>query len=228
MRHCHLLGKYLMSHNDALTMSFHTFDNERLQISHAALGSMCAVALPSRIDVDAETILLRSIGKIPDDLLDRVISVPVKDTPEGPSLSLEHPVFSDWARGWAGVWVAYGDGYFRLTKIKEAKQGPCNKQQVAATLISTDGELFAGTNRCNCPQSACPRDVLGMKSGEGYHLCHEVCQQPAHAEVDAIRRAGEKAKGAVIYLTGHHYACSSCQQAALDAGAQIVVSRQLR
>lgn len=34
--------------------------------------------------------------------------------------------------------------------------------------------------------SICPRDVAGCVSGEGYHMCREICNQVAHAEVDAI------------------------------------------
>lgn len=97
-------------------------------------------------------------------------------------------------------------------------QGPCAKQTVTATIITKDGECFSGTNACENPQKECPRDVLGMKSGEGYHLCKEVCNQTAHAEVNAIKLAGEKANGSVLYLEGHSYACDNCKGHAESAG----------
>lgn len=96
--------------------------------------------------------------------------------------------------------------------------GPCAKQVVTATIITSDGERFVGTNHCKTPQKTCPRDELGMVSGEGYHLCKEICNQGAHAEVNAISNAGNKAAGSVIYLEGHTYLCDNCKEAVESAG----------
>lgn len=100
--------------------------------------------------------------------------------------------------------------------------GPCAKQTVKATVITIDGAVFIGTNHCNRPQSVCPR--ADMASGVGYELCKSVCDQPAHAEVNALALAGEKAQGATLYLEGHTYACDNCQACANHTGiTQIII-----
>jgi deoxycytidylate deaminase len=85
--------------------------------------------------------------------------------------------------------------------------GRCVKQTTIA-IIKNNGQVFAGTNSCETPQSECPRK--GMATGQGYELCHEICGQTNHAEVDACIRAGEKARGGTLFLIGHYYFCDNC------------------
>jgi len=99
--------------------------------------------------------------------------------------------------------------------------GPCAKQVVHAIIVTKDGESFEGTNFCHKPQSECPRG--DMPSGVGYELCVSVCNQPAHAEVNAIRAAGEKARGATLYLHGHERVCDDCHQVCQQAGIEMIV-----
>ena len=94
--------------------------------------------------------------------------------------------------------------------------GPCAKQTVTATLVAADGSRFVGTNAVSFPQHSCPR--AGLPTGVGYELCADVCGQTAHAEVNALRAAGEAAKGAVLYVEGHFYVCPACTLAAQAAG----------
>lgn len=94
--------------------------------------------------------------------------------------------------------------------------GPCAKQTVTATIVALDGHMFVGTNHCNNPQAVCPRSDL--PSGVGYEMCRDICDQPAHAEVNAIMAAGEKAKGATIYLEGHTYFCCDCKKKIEQSG----------
>ena len=94
--------------------------------------------------------------------------------------------------------------------------GPCAKQRVIAEIMTPDGARFYGENLCENPQEICPRG--DMKTGEGYHLCREVCRQGAHAEVNAIAEAGSRSKGGRLTIHGHSYACASCRKAAWDAG----------
>lgn len=102
--------------------------------------------------------------------------------------------------------------------------GPCVKQVVKATVIALDGERFVGMNHCMKPQTTCPR--AGMPTGVGYELCKSICEQDAHAEVNAVRLAGPAAIGATLYLEGHTYACQSCQDAAKAGGiAEIIVGQ---
>lgn len=99
----------------------------------------------------------------------------------------------------------------------------CIKQTVTAKIIAIDGSEFIGTNWCQNPQDKCPRDTQGYETGQGYHLCNEICGQSSHAEVDAINKAGEKAKGAKLYLSGHTYACEPCKSSCLSAGIDEII-----
>lgn len=99
--------------------------------------------------------------------------------------------------------------------------GPCAKQLVIATIVASNGMRFFGSNHCFNPQLTCPR--VDMPSGVGYELCVKVCNQPAHAEVNAIQLAGEHACGAVLYLEGHTHACPACQVACDEAGITKII-----
>lgn len=99
--------------------------------------------------------------------------------------------------------------------------GPCVKQTVTATIVTPDGRRFVGTNHCMTPQSTCARGAL--PTGVGYELCKSVCNQPAHAEVNALAIAGDAARGATLYLEGHYYACEPCKAAASLAGIVEIV-----
>jgi deoxycytidylate deaminase len=97
-------------------------------------------------------------------------------------------------------------------------KGPCVKQRVTAIIVTPTGERFVGENYCLNAQEACPR--AGMASGVGYNLCREICQQVGHAEIVALGEAGEKARGAKLFLTGHTYICESCKAACSAAGIE--------
>ena len=97
----------------------------------------------------------------------------------------------------------------------------CVKQTVTATIIAADGTRFVGTNNCRRPQPTCPR--AGMPTGKGYQLCIDVCQQVGHAEVVALRKAGDKARGAWLFIEGHTYMCDPCGEAATAAGIKAVI-----
>jgi deoxycytidylate deaminase len=102
--------------------------------------------------------------------------------------------------------------------------GPCAKQTVTATIVALDGTYYIGTNHTFNPQKICPR--IGMPTGVGYHLCKDVCQQPSHAEINALRLAGDAANGATLYLEGHTYACASCIDECEKYGiVEIVIGR---
>lgn len=101
--------------------------------------------------------------------------------------------------------------------------GPCAKQHVEATVLTPEGHRYVGTNACMRPQRECPRDAAGFETGQGYHLCQEVCQQTAHAEVNALLAAGGHARGATLIVKGHSYACRNCLDAAKRAGILDVV-----
>ena len=99
--------------------------------------------------------------------------------------------------------------------------GVCAKQVVTATVVAVTGRRFIGINYVNNPQGACPR--ADMPTGVDYELCRSVCDQPAHAEINALKAAGAEAHGATLYLEGHTYACRTCQVAAYAAGVIDIV-----
>lgn len=88
----------------------------------------------------------------------------------------------------------------------------CAKALVLATITTPDGRTFVGTNYARRPQAACPR-----LPGEDYTKCKTVCDQPGHAEINALKLAGEHARGATLTITGHTYA-PPCTEAARAAG----------
>ena len=93
----------------------------------------------------------------------------------------------------------------------------CAKVTTTAIIINGN-KTFVGSNHCGNAQTVCPRDVQGFKTGEGYHLCKDICQQEEHAEVDACKKAGDYAKGATLLLIGHHYCCDNCKKVMEEYG----------
>ncbi len=91
-------------------------------------------------------------------------------------------------------------------------RGPCAKAR-ARCVIRNGYVEFWGENDCANPQPVCPRTP-----GEDYTKCQTICQQAGHAEVEALKKAGIHARGAVAYLFGHYYACEPCARALRDAG----------
>lgn len=98
-------------------------------------------------------------------------------------------------------------------------EGACAKQRVVAVIVHPDGQITTGENRCLTAQPVCPRVLKKCKTGEGYELCHKVCQQIGHAEEVAIMKAGKKElKGAILFMFGHTYCCDNCVAAMKAAG----------
>lgn len=95
----------------------------------------------------------------------------------------------------------------------EVMRGPCAKRRVRCAIQADDGRIFEGENDCANPQSVCPR-----LPGEGYEKCKSICDQAGHAEVEAVRAAGEAARGGVAVLTGHYWMCEPCGRALREAG----------
>lgn len=111
-----------------------------------------------------------------------------------------------------------------MKQLPQESLGPCAKQQVFAVIETDDGRTFGGTNACRNPQKTCPRVELGMRTGEGYQLCLDICKQTGHAEKNALEAAGPAAQGAIMRIYGHTYACAECTRQAKVAGiAELVV-----
>jgi len=96
------------------------------------------------------------------------------------------------------------------------------KKQTTVAIIMKDGKLLSmGTNEINADIDECPR--VGYKSGEGYHLCKEICKQEYHAEEAAVYNANVSLAGATLYLMGHTYCCDNCKAVMKSAGITRVV-----
>lgn len=97
--------------------------------------------------------------------------------------------------------------------ISQAKgRTACLKRAVYAIIIAEDGKEVFGSNWTNSTNvTECPR--ADYATGEGYHLCKEICSQEYHAEVEAVLQAQKKEViiyNAKMYLTGHDYCCNNC------------------
>ena len=103
--------------------------------------------------------------------------------------------------------------------------GPCAKLTVTAAIVTDDGGFFWGTNAVRRPQAACPR-VGDAYQRNAYELCRLVCDQPGHAEMIALAKAGELAEGATIYVS-HHRICPDCQAALERAGIARIITGSL-
>lgn len=99
-------------------------------------------------------------------------------------------------------------------------EGKCVKQQTIA-IIENNGQYWMGTNHCANAQQECPSGNL--HSGIGYELCASVCQQGAHAEVDACQKAQGNAMGGTLYLLGHTYCCDNCKSVMEQYGIKEVI-----
>jgi deoxycytidylate deaminase len=95
--------------------------------------------------------------------------------------------------------------------------GPCAKQTVICTIITPEGYRFYGSNSCLNPQKECPREP-----GEDYTKCSTICDQQGHAEEQALRAAGNHAKGARAYIEGHTWVCKNCQEKLFAAGVESI------
>lgn len=89
-------------------------------------------------------------------------------------------------------------------------------QRITVAVLVKDGRVvWYGTNEHKEP---CKRE--GYPTGEGYDLC-KWCDYDNHAEANALR--GQDARGAVLYLIGHTYACDPCKEKAKEAGVTIKI-----
>lgn len=104
----------------------------------------------------------------------------------------------------------------------------CKKQTTYAVIYKDKQVVGTGTNQISADIDICPRDEAGCVSGEGYHMCKEVCKQAGHAEVMACKDAGKKALGGTLYLMGHTYCCDNCIEVMADHGIFEVIICDLK
>lgn len=104
----------------------------------------------------------------------------------------------------------------------------CVKQTTVAVIMKNGKFISSGANfikNAEIPiRGVCPREYQGFPTGQGYHLCKEVCSQDGHAEAMACSMTTkEVAEGATLYLIGHTYACDDCISKMKEIGIKELV-----
>lgn len=98
----------------------------------------------------------------------------------------------------------------------------CKKQATGAVVVKDSEVIGKGNNTTLHHVEVCPRDEQGFKTGEGYHLCEEVCLQVSgHSESSAVIDAlddGKNTNDADVYLYGHWWCCENCWNTMISAG----------
>lgn len=131
------------------------------------------------------------------------------------------------------------DEYFIAIAQSVASRGTCRRRIYGAIIVDThhtivsSGYCGAAKGMGNCiDESACPRELMNIPSGQRYDLCKSV-----HAEQNAIINAPpERMRGATIYIAGRHakteepvnaQPCEICLRFIRNAGiSQIVYQNQ--
>ena len=102
-------------------------------------------------------------------------------------------------------------------------RGPCARLSVQCMIQTNDYRTMWGSNICNNAQFLCPR-----APGEDYKKCKTVCDQPGHAETEALRQAIEAygadvLRGGVAHVWGHYTCCRECSEALARAGIKEII-----
>ncbi|MFA6518362.1 MAG: deaminase [Candidatus Shapirobacteria bacterium] len=117
---------------------------------------------------------------------------------------------------------------FMFTASEGLQHSGCCKQATSAVIVK-DGQVIGRGTNAGIKVKVCPRDQQGFKTGEGYHLCREICHQIGHAEVTAIADAkqnGFDTTNADLYLDGHWWCCEDCWNKMIEARIANVYLRE--
>lgn len=118
------------------------------------------------------------------------------------------------------------DTYSHIKKKAASEPGlTCLKQSVVAMIVTKENVEIFGTNNIQNKIDVCPRIEQNLKTGEGYHLCKDICNQNSHAEVTAINNAKLKninLLGSSLFLIGHTYCCDNCLSVMKENGVSKV------
>jgi deoxycytidylate deaminase len=115
-----------------------------------------------------------------------------------------------WLPGWEDDILRVVNGVSSKSNINK-----CAKRTVMTVIIG-NGE-WRGFNNCATPQETCPR-----APDEGYDKCKTICNQPNHAEINALMLAGDGAKDSEMFIYGHDHCCDPCLDAAKSVGVNAI------
>ncbi len=108
-----------------------------------------------------------------------------------------------------------------------AADADCRRRRVGAAIV-LDGQLVGrgwnGLPDGSCLLGQCPRGLLTYEQQPAFANYENNCRA-VHAEEAALREAGDKARGATIYVTCEP--CPGCAKAIEDAGVAAVIVRPL-
>ncbi len=107
-----------------------------------------------------------------------------------------------------------------ITYLNREEGIACIKQRVGAIIQLNDGKFIYGSNNIYANITICPREEQGFPTGEGYHLCKDICKHN-HAEIDAIINAQKESvdiSDCILFLYGHTYCCDQCILKMKEAG----------
>ena len=116
------------------------------------------------------------------------------------------------------------DTYFMMIAMMAATRSTCIRRQIGAVITRNRQIVSTGYNGSpsgvpHCLETGCPRQALGVPSGERQEMC-----RGSHAEANAIvqaARMGIATNGAALYSTTEP--CSLCTKVILNAGIVRVV-----
>ncbi|MFA5828628.1 MAG: deaminase [Candidatus Shapirobacteria bacterium] len=101
---------------------------------------------------------------------------------------------------------------FMLAATAQKNSKSCVKQPTGAIVVKDEQIIGRGSN-AGISVKVCPRVQQHYPTGQGYHLCREICHQEGHAEVMAIQNAlktHHDPTGSDLYLDGHWWCCQNC------------------
>ena len=120
------------------------------------------------------------------------------------------------------------DNYWMQIAANVSRRSTCNRRQYGAVLVTEDNKIIStgyngsqtdGNNCCDIRE--CERERLNVPPGERYELCNAI-----HAEQNALLQAGDRAKGATLYLWSsdkkYIEPCKICKRMLKQAGVKTV------
>jgi len=109
-----------------------------------------------------------------------------------------------------------------------ANWASCNRRKIGAVIVKDKRVMTTGYNgapagiRTCVEKGECPRQKMGIPSGQRHELCYAV-----HAEQNAIIQAaamGHGIEGGTIYIT--HQPCAICAKMIINAGIKRIVIKE--